>query len=222
MKSKTSCRCLPWPTSPVNTSVPSGADQWSHESMKPSARRTSFSACQLAVNVPDDAHPLRAVLEKLRDVAMRGEGRLDRHVLHDHVFHLKDVELVGCQAEDEATASEILTGADIQFPGEEIAKVVVDGRVVLDVHFRREAQPAPMLHQSRRIVRTFVISTSGRSSIDLQGRAKLGERLLVVHPQDREGAVVDRVGRHAFEDGTEQSAERDAGAAYRVAHEGRC
>ena len=54
---------------------------------------------QLAVNVPDDAHPLRAVLEKLRDVAMRGESRLDRHVLHDDVLHLKDVELVRSEAD---------------------------------------------------------------------------------------------------------------------------
>ena len=72
---------------------------------------------QLAVNVPDHAHPLCAVLEKLRDVAMRGERPLDRQVLHDHVFHLQDVELVRREAEDEATASEVLAGADVRLPG---------------------------------------------------------------------------------------------------------
>ena len=163
---------------------------------------------QLAVNVPDDAHPLRAVLEKLRHIAMRGESRLDRHVLHDDVLHLKDVEFIGREAQDEATASEILTGADVHLPGEEVAKVVVDRRVVLDVHFRREAHPAPMLHQSRHVVRYVRDQHEWPILIDLQGRAKLGERLLVVHPQDRKRAVVDRVGCHPFEDGTEQSAER--------------
>ena len=117
--------------------------------MKPSARKNLLQRLQLAVNVPDDAHPLRAVLEKLRDVAMRGESRLDRHVLHDDVLHLKDVELVRSEADDEATSGEVLAGADVHLPGEEVAEVVVDSRVVLDVHFRREAHPAPMLHQSR-------------------------------------------------------------------------
>ena len=83
---------------------------------------------------------------------MRGEGRLDRHVLHDDVLHLKDVDLIGCEAEDEATSGEVLTGADVHLPGEEVAEVVVDRRVVLDVHFRREAHPAPMLYQSRYVV----------------------------------------------------------------------
>ena len=128
---------------------------------------------QLAVNVPDDAHSLRAVLEKLRDVAMRGESPLDRHVLHDDVLHLKDVELVRREAEDEATASEVLAGADIHLPGEEVAEVVVDGRVVLDVHFRREAHPAPMLHQSRHVVRNVRDQDEWPILIDLQGRSKL-------------------------------------------------
>ena len=166
----------------------------SDESMKPSARRTSFSACQLAVNVPDDAHPLRAVLEKLRDVTMRGECPLDRQVLHDDVLHLQDVELVRSQAEDEATPGEVLARADVHLPGEEVAEVVVDGRVVLDVQFRREAQPAPMLDQSRHVVRDVRDQDEGPILIDLQGRSKLGERLLVVHPLDRQRAVVDRVG----------------------------
>ena len=53
---------------------------------------------------------------------MRGESRLDRHVLHDDVLHLKDVEFIGCQPQGEATASEILTGADVHLPGEEVAR----------------------------------------------------------------------------------------------------
>ena len=72
----------------------------------------------------------------------------------------------------------------------------MDGRVVLDVHFRRKAHPAPMLHQSRRVVRNVRDQQEWPILIDLQGRAKLGERLIVVHPQDRKRAVVDRVGRH--------------------------
>jgi hypothetical protein len=73
--------------------------------------------------------------------------------LHDDILHLKDVQFIGCEAQDEATASEILTGADIHLPSEEVADMVVDSRVVLDVHFRREADPAPMLHQSRHVIR---------------------------------------------------------------------
>src|SRR5713226_4725986 len=163
---------------------------------------------QLAVNVPDDAHPLRAALEKLRDVAMRGESRLDRHVLHDDVLHLKDVKLVRSEAEDEATSGEVLAGADVHLPGEEVAEVIVDSRVVLDVHLRREAHPAPMLLQSRRVVRNVRDQHEWPILIDLQARSKLHERMLVVHPPDEKRAVVDGVGRHRFEDGTEQSAER--------------
>ena len=55
---------------------------------------------------------------------------------------------------------------------------------------------------------TFVISDEWPILIDLQARSKLRERLLVVHPQDGKGAVVDRVGRRCREDGMEQSAER--------------
>ena len=84
---------------------------------------------------------------------MRGEGRLDRHVLHDNVLHLKDVELIGCEAKAQAASGEVLTGSDVHLPGEEVVEVVVDRRVVLDVHFRRQADPAPMLDQPRHVVR---------------------------------------------------------------------
>ncbi len=72
---------------------------------------------QLAVNVADHSHPFCTVREKLRDVAMRGERPLNRQVLHHHVFHLQNVELIRRQAEDEATASEIFARADIRLPG---------------------------------------------------------------------------------------------------------
>ena len=49
---------------------------------------------QLAVDVANHAHPFRAVSEKLRDVAMRGQAPLDGHVFHADVLHLKDVQLV--------------------------------------------------------------------------------------------------------------------------------
>ena len=42
---------------------------------------------------------------------MRGESRLDRDVLHDDVLHLKDVKLIGCKTEGQATSGEVLTGA---------------------------------------------------------------------------------------------------------------
>src|SRR5207244_7161271 len=112
------------------------------------------------------------------------------------------------EGENEATASEILAGADVHLPGEEIAEVVVDGRVVLDVHFRWEPQPAPMLHQSRRVVRNIRDQDEWPILIDLQARSKRRERMLVVHPQDRKRPVVDRIGRRRIEDGTERSAER--------------
>src|SRR4029450_4550592 len=96
-----------------------------------------------AMNVPDDAHSLRAVLEKRRDVTMRSEGRLNGHVLHDDVLHLENVDLVRCEAEDEATSGELLTGPYVHLPCEEVAQVVVDRRIVLDVHLRRQTDPAP-------------------------------------------------------------------------------
>jgi len=68
---------------------------------------------------------------------MRGERRLDRQVLHDHVLHLKHVELVRREAADEPTASEVLAGADVQLPGEEVAEMalqhLVIGRHVISV-----------------------------------------------------------------------------------------
>ena len=39
---------------------------------------------------------------------MRGKSPLDRHVLDDDVLHLKDVELVRSDAEDQATSGEVL------------------------------------------------------------------------------------------------------------------
>jgi hypothetical protein len=145
---------------------------------------------------------LRAVLEKLRDViTMRGESRLDRHLLHDDILHLKEVELIGCNAENETASSEVLTGADIYLSGEKVAQVVVDRRVVLDIHFHRESVPAPMLHQSWDVVQYVRDQDEWPILIDPHGRTKLGERTLVVHPHDGKCSVVDRVGCHCVENG---------------------
>lgn len=143
---------------------------------------------------------------------MLGESPLHRHIFHDDVLHLKGVERVRSEGEDEATASEVLAGADVHLPGEEVAEVVVDGRVVLDVHFRREAHSAPMLHQSRRVFRNVRDQYEWLILIDLQARSKRRQRMLIMHPQDRKRPVVDRIGRRRFEKGMEQSAERVFGA----------
>jgi len=83
-----------------------------------------------------------------------GESCLERSIVHDHVIHLEHVDFVRCQPEDEATASEVLTGADVDLAREQVAQMIVDGGIVLDVDLRRQSQVAPVLHQPRRIILT--------------------------------------------------------------------
>ena len=192
----------------MSTSVPSRANQCAGRIDEAERAEDLLQRLQLAMDVAHDTHPFRAVSEKLRDVAMRGQAPLDGHVCHADILHLKDVQLVRREPDDEPAPSQVVSGTDVHLPGEEVAKVIVDGRVVLHIQFRREPQSAPVLHECRRIVRHVGNQDERSILIDLQAGSKLRQRVVSVHPEHGDGAVVHRVGRRGIEHRTDQLAER--------------
>ena len=102
---------------------------------------------QLAVHIADHSHPLRAILEELRDVAVRCEAALDRHVLDEDVLHFKHVQFMRREPDFEAPPRQLVSGPDVHLTGEEVAQVIVDGGVVLHIEFGREPQSSPVFRE---------------------------------------------------------------------------
>jgi hypothetical protein len=124
------------------------------------------------------------------------------------ILDLEHVQLLRRKTEQEAAPGEVIARADVDLSGEEVAEVIVDGRVVLHIEFGREAQAPPMLHKPRCIVRQVGNDNERTVLEDFQVRSKLSERAVVLHPEHGERSVVDGVQRRVGEHGTHHLAKR--------------
>ena len=100
------------------------------------------------MHIADHSHALRAIAEELRDVPVRCQAALDRHVLDDDVLNFKHVQFMRREPDFKAPPRQLVSRPDVHLTGEDVAQVIVDGGVVLHVEFGRQPQPSPVFRES--------------------------------------------------------------------------
>jgi hypothetical protein len=103
------------------------------------------------------------------------------------------VQLVRGQADGKAAARQLVSGMNVHLTCEDVAQVIVDGRIVLHVEFGRQPQPSPVFAQLGTAVGDVCSQDERVFTVNRYARSKVGQRLLVVHPEHRDRSVVHRI-----------------------------